>query len=139
MLKPNMEEKKKEWFSEVAEAFGSCMKIAYYNGFPMGFLQYAPAKHFPRIKEYASGPASDDALFLSCLYITDKRYHGKGLGTEMLKDLITQLKNEGFKALETFARKDSAHNPSGPLTLYLKQDFKIKIDKDEFPLIRLEL
>jgi GNAT superfamily N-acetyltransferase len=123
----------------VAEAFGSCIKIAYYNGIPIGFIQYAPPKFFPRTKEYASGPPNDDAVFLACLYITNKEYHGKGFGTKMLKDLVTQLKNEGFKAVETFARKESVENPSGPLKFYLKQNFRIKIDKDDFPLIRLEL
>jgi hypothetical protein len=57
----------------------------------------------------------------------------------MLKDLIVELKSGGFKALETFARKGSAENPSGPLELYLKQNFKVKIDKDDFPLLRLEI
>lgn len=139
MLKPSMEKEKQKWFSEVAEAFGSCIKIAYYNDVPIGFMQYAPPKYFPRVKEYASGPPSDDAVILACLYVTNKEYRGKGLGKEMLKDLIVELKKGGFKALETFARKGSAENPSGPLELYLKQNFKVKIDKDDFPLLRLEI
>ncbi len=57
----------------------------------------------------------------------------------MLENLIVELKDRGFKAVETFARKSSENNPSGPLKLYLKYNFKIKKDKDDFPLVRLEL
>jgi hypothetical protein len=55
-------------------------------------MQYAPAKFFPRVKDYASGPPSEDAIFIACLYVTNKEACGKGLGTAMLKDLITEFK-----------------------------------------------
>jgi hypothetical protein len=57
----------------------------------------------------------------------------------MHQNLVVELKERGFKAVETFARKSSENNPSGPLKLYLKHDFKIKNGKDDFPLVRLEL
>ena len=138
MLKPEMAQKKREWFNKVAKEFGSCIKIAYFNDVPMGFIQYAPAKFFPCTKEYAAGPPREDAVFIACLYITNKEMRGKGLGTKMLENLIVELKERGFKAVETFARKSSENNPSGPLKLYLKHNFKIKNDKDDFPLVRLE-
>lgn len=138
-LKPEMEHKKRKWFSEVTNAFGNCIKVAHFNAAQIGFIQYASAKFFPRVNEYASGPPTDDAVFLACLYIVNKEFRKKGLGTTMLKDLIAQLKKEGFKAVETFARKNSAENPSGPLSLYLKHNFRIKIDKDDFPLVCLKL
>jgi GNAT superfamily N-acetyltransferase len=137
-LTPEMETKKREWFNKVAKEFGNCMKIAYVNDVPIGFILYAPAKFFPRLKEYASGPPSEDAVFIACLYIANRKERGKGLGTRMLENLIAELKERGFKAVETFARKSSENNPSGPLKLYLKHNFKIKNDKDDFPLVRLE-
>lgn len=137
MLKPEMAQKKWEWFNKVTKEFGSCIKIAYFNDVPMGFIKYAPAKFFPRVKEYASGPPSEDAVFIACLYITNKEARGKGLGTSMLENLLVELKERGFKAVETFARKSSGDNPSGPLKLYLKHNFKIKNDNDDFPLVRL--
>ena len=138
-LKPEMEQKKREWFNRVNGEFGSCIKIAYLNNIPIGFIQYAPAKFFPRAKKYAAGPPSKDAVFLACIYITTQEARGKGLGTTMLKDLINELKEKEFKAVETFARKSSENNPSGPLKFYLKQNFQMKNDKDDFPLVRLEL
>lgn len=138
-LKPDMEKKKQEWFGKVEKEFGSCLKIAYLSGIPIGFVQYAPAKFFSRVGEYAAGLPSEGAIFIACLYIANKEARGKGLGAAMLKDLIAELKKRGFKAVETFARKSSENNPSGPLKLYLKYDFKIKSDKDDFPLVHLEL
>jgi GNAT superfamily N-acetyltransferase len=138
-LKPEMEEKKREWFGKVEKEFEGCIKIAYSNGVPIGFIQNAPAKFFPHVKEYAAGPPSEDAAFIACLYVAKKEERGKGLGRAMLEDLIAELKKRGFKAVETFARKSSEDNPSGPLRLYLKRNFKIKNDTDDFPLLRLEL
>jgi ribosomal protein S18 acetylase RimI-like enzyme len=137
-LKPEMETKKRKWFNKVAKEFGSCIKIAYLDNVPIGFIQYAPAKFFPRLKEYAAGPSSEDAVFIACLYISNRKERGKGLGTKMLENLIAELKEREFKAVETFARTSSENNPSGPLKLYLKHNFKIKNDKDDFPLVRLE-
>lgn len=138
-LKPEMEQRKREWFNKVIREFGNCGFVAYLSGFPIGFIQYAPAKFFPRVGEYTSGPPSEDSVFLACLYIANKKEHGKGLGTAMLENLIAELRGRGFKAVETFARKSSQNNPSGPLELYLKHGFKIKTDRNDFPLVRLEL
>jgi GNAT superfamily N-acetyltransferase len=138
-LKPEMEREKREWFNKATREFGNCGFTAYFSGVPIGFIQYAPTKFFPRVREYASGPPSEDAVFLACLYITNKEARRKGLGTAMLKELLAELRKRKFKAVETFARKNSENNPSGPLELYLKHNFKIKNDKDDFPLVRFEL
>ncbi|NWF87601.1 hypothetical protein HXY32_07335 [Candidatus Bathyarchaeota archaeon] len=63
MLKPEMEQQKREWFNKVSNEFGCCIKIVYLTDTPIGFIQYAPAKFFPRTKEYASGPPSEDTVF----------------------------------------------------------------------------
>ena len=138
MLKPEMETRKREWLNKVVSEFENCIKLAYLNDIPIGFIQYAPAKFFPRLKEYAAGPPSEDAVFIACLYIANRKERGKELGTRMLENLIAEVKERGFKAVETFARKSSENNPSGPLKLYLKHNFKIENDKDDFPLARLE-
>jgi GNAT superfamily N-acetyltransferase len=139
MIKPDNEKQKREWLSKVKKEFGNCIGIAYQNGTPKGFVQYAPARFFPRVMEYASGQPSEDAVFLTCLYITDKEARGKGLGTLMLEDLVVELGKRGAKAIETYARRSSENNPSGPLRFYLKNGFKVDNEKDDFPLARLEL
>lgn len=139
MLKREMEQEKREWLTRVIREFGNCGFIAYVNRVPIGFIQYAPKTFFPRTKEYASGPPSEDAVFLACLYIAAKEARGKGLGSAMLENLLVELRKREVKAVETFARKNSENNPSGPLELYLKHNFKMKNDKDDFPLVRFEL
>jgi len=139
MLKPENEKQKLEWFSKVEKEFGNCIGIAYQDGVPTGFFQYAPAKFFARVKEYISGQPSEDAVFLACLHITDEEARGKGFGTLILKDLVAELKKRGIKAIETYARRSSENNPSGPLRFYLKNGFKVDNEKDDFPLARLEL
>jgi GNAT superfamily N-acetyltransferase len=139
MLELEMQREKQEWLKKVIREFGNCGFIAYFSGVPIGFIQYAPANFFPRIKEYTSGPPSEDAVFLACLYIAKKEARRKGLGTTMLEELLAELRRRKFKAVETFAGKKSENNPSGPLRLYLKHNFKIKKDNNDFPLVRSEL
>jgi len=139
MLRPEMQREKQEWFKKVIREFGNCGFITYFSGVPIGFIQYAPPEFFPRVEGYASGPPSEDAVFLACLYVANKEARRKGLGTAMLQGLLAELGKTKFKAVETFAGKKSENNPSGPLELYLKHGFKIKNDKDDFPLVRFEL
>ncbi|MGQ9641641.1 MAG: GNAT family N-acetyltransferase [Candidatus Bathycorpusculaceae bacterium] len=134
-----MGKQKLEWFRTVTKEFGSCIKIALSDSVPVGFMQYAPAKYFPRVKEYTSEPPSEDAIFIACLYVPDKNQRGKGFGKAMLKNLIEDLRERGFGTVETFARTSSENNPSGPLKLYLKFNFEVKSEKDDFPLVRLRL
>ncbi len=135
-------EKKREWFIKTLREFGNCGKIVYQNKAPVGYAQYAPINRFPQASSYKSGPPGqieDGTVFLSCLYISEEEQRGKGIGTKLLNNVISDLRKRGFKALETFARVQSANNPSGPIELYLKRGFQIKDETDpEFPLLRLE-
>jgi ribosomal protein S18 acetylase RimI-like enzyme len=138
-LKPENDEQKREWFVRTKEKFGECLSIAYLDNVPIGFAQYAPAGFFPRVKEYSSAQPSQDAVFIACLYIASEDARGKELGRMMLQDLQTKLKKKGVKSVETFARRSSANNPSGPLSFYLRAGFKTKDENQDFPLTRLEL
>jgi len=135
--------KKRQWILQTLKKFGSCGKILYHNNVPTGYAEYGPPNHFPQIKEYKSQPIGkieDGVVFLSCLYIADKNLRGKKLGEKLLDSIIADLKKRGFKAIETYVRKGSAENPSGPVELYLKKGFHIKSEVDpEFPIVRLNL
>jgi GNAT superfamily N-acetyltransferase len=114
------------------------MKVAYLNEAPIGFVQNTPARFFPRVKEYASGPPAENAILITCLYIVDRKARGRGIGPDILRKLLSDLRQKSVETVETFAGKGSANNPSGPLKLYLKHGFKVKNEKDDFPLVRLE-
>lgn len=131
--------RKLEWLTNVRKSFGGCGKLAYFKNCVVGYSEYAPPKFLPNSKSYPSGPASDDAILIACLYIFKKEARGLGIGQKLLENIIFDLKCRNFKAVETFARKGSPENPSGPIELYIRSGFKIYRDDAEFPLLRLEL
>ena len=139
--------KKRRWILQTLKEFGSCGKILYHNNVPVGYVEYGPSSRFPCITEYKSQPVGkieEGVVFLSCLYIADENLRGKGLGEELLDGIIADLKRRGFKAIETYARKGSLENPSGPVEFYLKRipkNVKVYIKDEnnpEFPLVRIE-
>jgi len=141
--KLELEQKKREWFVQTLKEFGTCGKIAYYNGKPVAYAQFAPSTRLPNVNAYESKPVGkleEGVVFLSCLYVADKAMRGKGLGEALLKNIIEDLKRRGFKAVETFARRGNSENPSGPIEFYIKNGFIIKDNTNsEFPLMRLFL
>lgn len=134
---------KLRWFLETLEEFGNCGKILYVDDRPLGFACYAFAQRFPKAQEYRSkklGKAGEGVVFLSCLYIDEDSFRGKGLGGCILNEVVAELKGHGFKAIETFARRDSSNNPSGPVRFYVRRGFRIKEELDfNFTLVRQDL
>lgn len=135
--------KKRRWILQTLKEIGSCGKILYHHNMPVGYAEYGPPNRFPQINEYKSQPVGkieNGVVFLSCLYIADENLRRKGLGEKLLNSIIADLKGRGFKAIETYARKSSSENPSGPVELYLKKGFYIKnAANPEFPIVRLNL
>jgi ribosomal protein S18 acetylase RimI-like enzyme len=141
--KTELEAKKREWFEKTLEEFGSCGKIVYHDGKPIAYAQYSSSERLPQIGSYESKPVGkleEGVVFLSCLYVADEKMRDKGVGEQLLQNIIEDLRRRGFKAIETFACRTSANNPSGPIAFYVKNGFHIK-DKTnaEFPLMRLFL
>ncbi|MEM3546893.1 MAG: GNAT family N-acetyltransferase [Candidatus Bathyarchaeia archaeon] len=134
-----IEAERLKWLSVVEKTFGCCIEILHVSGATVGFMQYAPAEYFPRVKDYPSGPPSEDSVFIACLYVVDSSQRRRGYGTAMLRKLLKELTCRGFKTVETFARMDSENNPSGPLDFYLKNGFEVVRQRDDFPLMRLNL
>jgi GNAT superfamily N-acetyltransferase len=137
------EEKKNGWFLETLKEFGNFGKIVYHKNKPVGYAQYAPFTRLPQAKNYESkrlGKFEEGVIFLSCLYIPNKSMRRKGVGTKLLKHVVNDLKKRGFKAVETFARKGSSNNPSGPVELYLKEGFYVKEEiYSGYVLVQLDL
>jgi len=136
-------EKKRVWFIQTLKEFGTSGKIVYFKGKPVAYAQFAPSARLPNTSHYESQPVGkleEGVIFISCLYVADSTMRGKGLGEALLKNIIEDLKKRGFTAVETFARRDSSENPSGPLEFYIKNGFIVKDRTNpEFPLVRLYL
>ena len=104
--------KKLGWLKRVSGEFGTCGKLVYGDGEPIGYGQYAPHRYLPGSAGYAAGPPSDDAVLISCLFIPQAKYRRLGIGSRLLHSIIDELKKQKrIKAIETFARKGSPDNP----------------------------
>jgi GNAT superfamily N-acetyltransferase len=141
--KEELRAKKRSWAVQMLREFGSCGKILYHNNMPLGYTEYGPSRYFPNIKMYKSQPIGsieEGIVFLACLYIANADLRRKGLGEQLLEATIADLKRRGFKAVETYARRGSPQNPSGPAELYLKKGFHMKdATNPEFPIMKLDL
>lgn len=117
---------KAEWFERLLSGFGPCGKLLYIGDEPVGYCQYAPPADFPGILGYGDLAKSVDqgAVFISCLTVA-QNHQRKGLGRRLLREVIDDVRSRGFRAVETFARNDSADNCSGPVQLYLSEDFTV--------------
>lgn len=137
--KEDMFRKKADWVQRTRRLFGNCGKIAYVDSAGVGYAQYAPPDFLPNTARYPAGPPSPDAVFISCLFIPQARFRRLGLGSRLLEEILTELRQRGIYAVETFARKGKADNPSGPVEFYLRYGFMVFCDDAEFPLLRLVL
>jgi GNAT superfamily N-acetyltransferase len=138
-MNPNPEEHemiKKEWVSSVANMSGSSGKIVYLDKEPVGWAHYGPVHCFPRAFTYTTQPG-DDSYFIACLVIAPG-FRRHGVAEALLDRVIEDVRFRGVGAIETFARKGSVENPSGPIELYLKAGFKVKAKDPMFPLLRYE-
>jgi len=135
--------RKREWFEKTTREFGTCGKIVYHDGKPIAYAQYAPRNQLAGAGRHESkqvGKIEEGVIFLSCLYVMNKRYREKGIGEKLLQTIIEDLRRRGYRAIETVARRSEAYNPSGPVLFYVRNGFHVKNNTDpEYPLMRLFL
>jgi hypothetical protein len=93
---------KERWMERAEEDWGEWGTIYLDEaGRVLGSLQYGPSHLFPRAADLPAGPPSDDAVLVTCSYLT-------GLGAEWLEKslllaAIGESRDRGAKALEAFA------------------------------------
>jgi hypothetical protein len=64
-------------------------------------MQYGPAALFPRASELPAGPASDDAVLVTCAYLVD--LSTPWVMQSLFLAAIGEARDKGAKALEAFA------------------------------------
>src|SRR4029077_16965314 len=63
---------KRKWIREAEEEWGAWGTVYHDDdGRLLGSMQYGPAALFPRSRELPAGPPSDDAVLITCAYLTD--------------------------------------------------------------------
>lgn len=117
--------------------WGACGFIYYDDNEPAGFVLYGPAKYFPKSGRYPAGPVSNDALFISCVYV-EPDFRGRGGGKRLISAVAKEAVERDFKALEALAGRDEEYPPAVPVDFYIDRGFFILRDDRRHPLVRLE-
>ena len=103
---------KERWIERVEEESGEWGTVYYDDdGSVLGSMQYGPSGFFPRADDLPAGPPSDDAVLVTCAYLTRD-------GTDwVLKSLllaaIGEARDQGAKALEAFAYRYPEREAAG--------------------------
>jgi hypothetical protein len=93
---------KERWIERVEEEAGEWGTIYYDDdGSVLGSMQYGPSGFFPRADDLPAGPPSDDAVLVTCAYLT--REGADWVLKSLLLAAIGEARDQGAKALEAFA------------------------------------
>src|SRR5205085_6464853 len=71
------------------------------GGGRLGARRYGPVRLFPRSRELPAGPASDDAVLVTCAYLTDPAR--LWVMQSLFLTAIGDSRERGARALEAFA------------------------------------
>ena len=95
---------KRRWIEKVEEGWGAWGTV-YYDGDGrlLGSMQYGPAPLFRRAAELPAGPASDDAVLVTCAYLVDRST--PWVLQSLFLAAIGEAKDRGAPALEAFAHR----------------------------------
>jgi hypothetical protein len=93
---------KRRWIDKAEDEWGAWGSIYYDgDGRVLGSIQYGPSELFPRAAELPAGPASPDAVLVTCAYLVDTS--SPWVMQSLFLAAIGEAKDKGAKALETFA------------------------------------
>ncbi|HEY2073526.1 MAG TPA: hypothetical protein VGG88_08130, partial [Gaiellaceae bacterium] len=93
---------KKKWIRGTEEEWGSWGTVYYDDdGRLLGSMQYGPSGLFPRANELPAGPPSDDAVLVTCAYLTDPSK--PWVLQSLFLTAIGESRERGGRALEAFA------------------------------------
>ena len=94
---------KKRWLDGVQESFGPWGKLYFDSGRLIALLQYGPAGAFARPRDLPAGPASDDAVLVTCSFLVE--ISSPWALQSLFLACIGEVRDGGFPALEAFAHR----------------------------------
>jgi hypothetical protein len=93
---------KDRWIEKVEDEFGAFGTVYYdSDGRVLGSMQYGPAAAFPRATELPAGPASEDAILVTCAYLVASS--SPWVLQSLFLAAIGEARERGAKAVEAFA------------------------------------
>ncbi len=130
---------KEAWVSGTLLEWGSCGKLVYVDGHPVGYVLYAPPAYVPRSVAFPTSPVSPDAALLMTAHILGE-YGGGGLGRMLVQGVAKDLVKRGVKAIEAFADAQwDGPSCTVPADYLLAVGFKTVRPHPRWPRLRLEL
>lgn len=97
---------KGRWADRIEDDWGPWGTLYYGDAERhLGFIQYGPARHFPRAEELPAGPPSDDAVLITCAYLVDLT--APWVLQSLFLSVIAEARDRGVKAIETFGYRYS--------------------------------
>jgi hypothetical protein len=97
---------RRRWIDETEERFGAWGKIYLDADRHVGSLQYGPADAYPRARDLPAGPPSDDAVLVTCAFLSDPS--SPWSLQSLFLACIGESKDRGYAAVEAFAYR---HDP----------------------------
>jgi len=129
---------KEAWLSHVLLEWGSCGRVAYVDGEPVGYVLYAPPVYLPGAASFPTAPVSTDAVLLATAYV-DPEYGDQGLGRVLMQAVAKDLLKRGdIRAIEAFGAPAPDHCVI-PTEFLVRVGFKTHRPHPKHPRMRLEL
>jgi len=130
---------KEAWVSATLLEWGSCGKIAYVAGVPVGFALFAPPGFVPRASSFPTSPVSGDAVLLMTAKVTSD-WANSGIGRMLAQAVAAELVPRGVKAIEAFGSTGEGSKGCLLPVDYLRSvGFKTVRPHPTYPRLRMEL
>ncbi|MGD2201036.1 MAG: hypothetical protein PVJ38_05345 [Candidatus Bathyarchaeota archaeon] len=120
---------KRQWLLDMLQEYGSCTKIAYLDGKPIGQIL-----HYPESADPTFETPRKWVMVIHCTYIPFSQYHGIGAGSMLVRGLIDEFKR-GPRSLKgdrcTFISAQAFNTGEGQAlgTFYERHGFQQGIDE----------
>ena len=93
---------KRKWIRGTEEEWGAWGTVYYDDDANvLGSMQFGPSGLFPRASELPAGPPSDDAVLVTCAFLTDPSK--PWVMQSLFLTAIGEARDRGARALEAFA------------------------------------
>ncbi|MBY9014300.1 MAG: GNAT family N-acetyltransferase [Candidatus Lokiarchaeota archaeon] len=117
--------------------------LAYVNNQPIGWCNVNNKEVYTKIPyEDESEEDTKDKIASIVCFVISPTYRKKGVARFLLQKTIINLRENGFKWLESYPRKgelSDAHSYHGPVSLYSSEGFFVVKETEDFLVMRKNL
>src|SRR3989441_4856990 len=124
--------------------------LAYIDDRPVGWCNAQPRANFANMRYYtiAVADANEPVGSIMCFLVTPE-HRGKGVCTALLNAAVNKFHRDGLQVAEGYPTTNPSkrtweipwaeENYKGPLSIYLKNGFKIHRQLERFAIVRKQL